>query len=462
MVAVCCKEYINLLWGVIMKRIITLLIFLCLAVMFPLQAFAADIEVYVDGHRLAFDSPPIIDNDRTLVPFRQIFEALGAEVSYDTATRTAVGVKDDLTIRLPIGKNIGYVNEKSVQLDVASKIVNGRTLVPLRFISENFGCTVDAQKISGRLVINITGSEQSGKDEDEQPIVELKRSLTEINVLDTDDEELFILELAVESGVNNSFTLKNPHRLVIDLEDTAWKDADIPQFKNDWVSAVRVAQNSATKTRVVLDLRQEVNYTLDQQKDKLIVTVKPKKAWKPDYNLIVLDAGHGGNDVGAIGASGKYEKNLVFDITQLAKAKLENQGIKVVMTRPGDQTRSLQERVDIANQTNAFAFVSIHANSALNSQAHGVEVYTKRGSDHTFARIVVNSIVAETGQYNRGDKEADFYVIKHTVMPAILIETGFISNPQEEEFLWNKANQEKMAQGIVNGILSFRNIMVGK
>ncbi|MEG6615940.1 N-acetylmuramoyl-L-alanine amidase family protein [Peptococcaceae bacterium 1198_IL3148] len=441
-----------------MKRSLTLLIFLgIIMLLLPVQAFAGNIDVYVDGNQLTFDSPPIIDNNRTLVPFRYIFEALGAEVSFDAATRTAIGTKDNLTIRLPINQNKGYINNEAVQLDVASQLIKGRTLVPLRFIGESMGCEVEAKNSASGMVINIT-SKTDNDHSSSDPIPVAARSLSDLEV--EADEEQFVLELEVEEGVNNSFTLSNPYRLVLDLENTAWQKADIPSFDCDFVAGIRVAQNQETKTRVVLDLNQPVTFHLDQQEDKLIVTVKPKHVWKPDYNVVVLDAGHGGGDVGAIGYSGAYEKNLVIDITQLVEKKLADKGFKVVMTRPGDQTRSLAERVEIANQTNAFAFVSIHANTAASRQATGLEVYTKRGSDHTFAKIMVDSILAQTGQNNRGDREADFYVIKNTVMPAILIETGFISNPQEEQFLWNKANQEKIAEGIVNGIINFRSKFV--
>jgi N-acetylmuramoyl-L-alanine amidase len=426
----------------------------------PLQAFAAgNIDVYVDGKQLSFDSPPIVDNNRTLVPFRYIFEALGAEVSYDAASQTAIGTKDNLTIRLPINESKGYINNNVVQLDVASKMIKNRTLVPLRFIGESLGCEVEAKNSANGMVINITSADTDNEDGEDSspgndPIPVASRSLSNLDVQTNDGQ--FMLELEVEEGKNNSFMLSNPYRMVIDLVDTAWQKADIPNFNGEFVSAIRVAQNQETITRVVLDLNQPVTANLDQQHDKLIITLKPKQVWKPDFNLVVLDAGHGGGDVGAIGYSGAYEKNLVIGITQLVKKGLEDQGFKVIMTRPEDQTRSLAERVEIANQTNAFAFVSIHANTAGSQQATGLEVYTKRGSDHTFAKIMVNSILTQTKQNNRGDKEADFYVIKNTVMPAILIETGFISNPQEEQFLWNETNQENIAQGIVNGIISFK------
>ena len=101
------------------------------------------IKVYVNDERVKFDQQPIIVNDRTLVPLRAIFEALGATVDWEDETSTVTSVKDDTTISLQIGDNIMYVNGKGKELDVPAQLVNDRTLVPVRAISEAFGCTVE-------------------------------------------------------------------------------------------------------------------------------------------------------------------------------------------------------------------------------------------------------------------------------------------------------------------------------
>lgn len=106
-------------------------------------AYAQDISVTIDGQGVQFDQPPIIDNDRTLVPMRAIFEALGAEVEWDGETRTVTSVKGETEIKLTIDSPDMYVGDKLVTLDVPAKIVNDRTLVPVRAISEAMACKVD-------------------------------------------------------------------------------------------------------------------------------------------------------------------------------------------------------------------------------------------------------------------------------------------------------------------------------
>ena len=116
---------------------------LAMMLLFALNVSAQEIKVNLNGNYIQFDQPPIIQDGRTLVPFRAIFEHLGAEVEWNNETRTAIGYTDDIRIELPIDKKTARVNGKNVELDVPAMIVNGRTLVPLRFISETMGLDVD-------------------------------------------------------------------------------------------------------------------------------------------------------------------------------------------------------------------------------------------------------------------------------------------------------------------------------
>jgi len=125
-----------------------------------LPAAAADasaVKVFVDGRQLTFDVPPMIENGRTLVPMRAIFEALGAEVYWDEPEQTVSAFKGDTGIAIQIGNLYANVNNSAIALDVPPKIVNGRTLVPLRFVSEALGCSVNWNG-AARTVIISTGT----------------------------------------------------------------------------------------------------------------------------------------------------------------------------------------------------------------------------------------------------------------------------------------------------------------
>ena len=125
------------------KTISTLLAMICLLSVIPITVFAKDIAVSIDGKHIVFDQQPVVENGRTLVPLRAIFEALGASVSWDENTQTVISQKGNTIISMTIGKPYFLKNLQSIQLDVPSKVLNGRTLVPVRAIAESFNCSVN-------------------------------------------------------------------------------------------------------------------------------------------------------------------------------------------------------------------------------------------------------------------------------------------------------------------------------
>jgi hypothetical protein len=122
----------------------------------------SQIPVYLDGERLYFDTPPTITNGRTLVPLRKIFEELGAEVAWDQETKTVTAVKGDRSVSVTIDNKSAVVNGKSVTLDVPATLVDSRTLVPLRFVSEALGASVDWDQETSTVTIDSHIASKSG------------------------------------------------------------------------------------------------------------------------------------------------------------------------------------------------------------------------------------------------------------------------------------------------------------
>jgi hypothetical protein len=115
------------------------------------------IKVKLNGNYLTFDQAPIAESGRTLVPLRAIFEAFGATVNWDQATQSVTAVKGDITIKLTLGSKTAYKNDTPITLDVPAKALNGRTLVPVRFISESFGATVEWDQANQTVIITYNG-----------------------------------------------------------------------------------------------------------------------------------------------------------------------------------------------------------------------------------------------------------------------------------------------------------------
>lgn len=173
---------------------------------------------------------------------------------------------------------------------------------------------------------------------------------------------------------------------------------------------------------------------------------------------VCLDAGHGGEEVGAV-LGKRYEKEDTLKVTKLVEKKLKKKNVKVIMTRKKDKDVSLQERCTIANQKKADLFVSIHRNSA--TVGNGIEIWCKGAKEEKDTKLADNILTGLTKnkiQQNRGIKygtiegeSSDYYVLKNTNMPSCLIELGFISNEKDNQLLDD--NLEEYAQAIADGIV---------
>lgn len=182
---------------------------------------------------------------------------------------------------------------------------------------------------------------------------------------------------------------------------------------------------------------------------------------------IVIDPGHGGSDSGAIGPSGLQEKQVTLPVSQYLKEMLEAKGAKVILTRSTDVDvygpnasgpDELQARVNVANYNNADAFISVHINSFVNPSVAGIATYYFDGS--TYSKRLASAIqdeIAEEPDFggSRGIQPANFYVLRHSTMPAVLVELGFISNPKEENLLKTAEVRKDFAKRILDGFATY-------
>lgn len=323
------------------------------------------------------------------------------------------------------------------------------------------------------------------------------------------------------------FTLKNPDRVVLDVGDVQLKSSlPAPESGDPVLAGIRTGKQGDSDLRIVLDLKAASNprtYLLkpyDQYGYRLVVDlhqavvavpVPPKDTPPPTIStelprktgpiIVAIDAGHGGEDPGAIGRRYKtHEKDVVLDIARELKRLIDNDpSLRAVMTRSGDYYVPLGKRIKLAKQMDAELFVSIHADSLPRSKARGSSVYalSQRGASSAQARLLANQEnnadliggvdLAETDDTLRkvlvdmlqtgtisssirfGEDMlrelksagpihiqevglAGFAVLKSARFPSILVETTFISHPGEERKLRSRSYRKKMARAIYNGI----------
>lgn len=188
---------------------------------------------------------------------------------------------------------------------------------------------------------------------------------------------------------------------------------------------------------------------------------------------VVIDPGHGGFDPGAVGPGGTREKDVTLAVSKLLATYLSPiLNVKLLRTEDrsfGDTvTADLRGRVAMAEQFGADVYLSIHCNSAASPSARGTEVYTTpgRGKADQLAEAIIQAwnkefpemVIRKDLRDGDSDKEANFYVLRKTSMPAVLVEMGFISNPQEEKLLRDAAWQERAARAIARGTASYLNL----
>lgn len=325
---------------------------------------------------------------------------------------------------------------------------------------------------------------------------------------------------------HNIFSLEKPDRIVIDLKNTATSAAlSAVNFKDSPIKGIRVGLQKGGALRVVLDahsslkpkshlLKPNMKYghrlvvdLFDEKKAKL----KPKKTVKSVARskghrevIVAIDAGHGGEDPGAVGPGGIYEKNVNLAIALKLRDLINaEKGMRAVMTRDGDYYVKLKRRREIARDIyRADLFISLHADAWKDHRARGASVWvlSQRGATKALNRYLENlekesdsiggvdlndkddvvksvlvdlamegtlehsfeasnSVLKELKQVARMHKkyveQAGFVVLKSPDMPSMLVELGFISNPHEESLLSNRSHQKKIARALVKGVKKY-------
>lgn len=293
-------------------------------------------------------------------------------------------------------------------------------------------------------------------------------------VSDTDNKEpnAAIQVLAERNITYKSFRLHSPERYIIDLDKPADLDeATVSLFQdNALCRSVRIGMMDKKTCRLVFDLASDSVQVQEKTfaEDGTVLTLKifnqaPSAMTKSNSNLplegvsLVLDAGHGGSEPGAIRGEAR-EKEMTLAIINQLKKRLEASGAFITMTRSDDTFVSLEDRVKITNLVMPKAFISVHINSLEGtSDIKGVETYFQTEQSRPLAEAVHTCLYTSLGVPNRGVRKARFYVINHTTVPAILAEVGYISNKDEREKLISSDYQGKIADALAQGVILYVN-----
>ncbi|MBQ7901406.1 MAG: N-acetylmuramoyl-L-alanine amidase [Clostridia bacterium] len=482
-----------------MKKTLFVFAFIFTFIISLITSFAASgIKLYINGSEIKCDVAPAIVNGRTLVPARVVFENLNADVSWLASSRQVVITSGGTVIVFKIDSKTATVNNEQITMDCAPIIVQDRTMVPIRFVSEKLGYKVQWDDSAKKVSIDA-------------PETETNCNILSVSVKENTDSSQ--VQIALSTGAQPKvMTLKEPFRICLDFEGAQLDVSDSKQNPdNGYITQVRWAMHDEY-TRIVIECPGEQPYKISGEGTSAIIVtvgdknsaVKPQQpdadstpdvvtppAQSPDTeqeqqpvqkveltNIVVIDAGHGGKDVGAVGKDEEgnmltdengnpllTEKELNLYIAQKIRDNLVSAGIKVVMTRDDDtyegtENENLLARANLANNVNASLFLSVHNNSAVSPKATGTEVcYTPNSSgaygvtSMEFAQNILTPLVNATGLTNRGlSSRPNLAVLKYTKMPAVLIECGFVTCETDRAVLMNKSKLDEIAKAVANGI----------
>ncbi|WP_417531213.1 N-acetylmuramoyl-L-alanine amidase [Marinobacter lipolyticus] len=353
------------------------------------------------------------------------------------------------------------------------------------------------------------------------------KDVESVRIWPAPDHTRLVLDIAGKVE-HNVFSLSGPSRLVIDMKDVTLKaDFSALDLSGSPIQRIRSAPRNGNDLRVVLDLKSEIkprSFQLEpnqQYGHRLVVDLidegglKVQKPAKPTVTdnangkrdvIVVIDAGHGGEDPGAIGPRGTREKDVVLSMAKTLQRIIDGKpGFTAKLTRTGDYYIDLRSRTLLARKHNADLFVSVHADAFRTPQPRGASVFalSKRGATSESARWLAqsenrsdliggaggvslngrdemlagvlldlsmtasinsslgigSSILGKLGNvtklHKRGVEQAAFVVLKSPDIPSLLVEAGFISNPQEERNLSSSSYQRKLANAVFDGIYDY-------
>ena len=526
---------------------------------------AGEIALKVNGANVEnLPMHPVIIDDYTMVPAREVFEAMGSKVIWHDDTCRVEIVDNGISVFVKIGDRNTIVDGKTVPIDepqplpmLIGKGPDGlKTMVPVRFVAEKLGFLVEwdnktrtvsiTRKEASEIIGGITNGETvlpetneifgavTGKTDSKYDYIYIaakkgvspkisRYTAPERVVLDFPGVKFSAQSGGVNIGGNCVDTVRYSNhdshaRLVLDVSDDAqimilsdengiliraekspnkqivydgfaqrvyfdknyagngkkisngysvtFSNIKMENQKiliNDGVIYEIIISNSASGCTVSVDGSNKLTYTAEKGFYKGDVVVEEEKpvinvSGKP---LVVIDAGHGGEDPGAVSydGSGKIvarESHINLAIALMVGEKLKNNGVEVIYTRDKDKYISLQERSDLANSVECDMFVSIHCNSIENPEINGTQVYYHPSSEtgtylaeNIYKNILNNTPLAPKETQNG----SHLFVIRTTASPAVLVETAFISNQSDRNYLQVKANQEKIAEAIFQGIM---------
>lgn len=209
------------------------------------------------------------------------------------------------------------------------------------------------------------------------------------------------------------------------------------------------------KDSVIMDDKKDFKITYENEELDITVDNKGIDKTKETF-LVVIDPGHGGIDVGATSVSGLYERDFTFSLSKKVNEVLEKEERIQIYIING--YIDYKDRPSFANELNADLYISIHGNIFETPDVSGTESYYYNNESKILAEVIHNHVVSTTGFNDRGVKKEELFVVRDTEMPSVLLEVGYLTNPKEEQLMFDDGFQYLIAESICDGIKKYLEI----
>jgi len=448
------------------------------------------VALYVDGEERDWSAKTI---DGAAYLSLGTVAALGGTAKADQDGKTYTVTSGRKEVRFTIGEKQRFVDGAPVTGDTTARSVGGEVFVPASWMADTLGLKLVKDRFTDSVYIFRlqAGAKPSAaapaQPASEKPAVPAAPSVpakpeapaptapSGAPVTVTDAQPTFAglalegdaLHIVATGEVTPKvFVLKSPDRIVVDLPNaTMERAADgsasgalAVDGNHPYIAGVRYSlfATEPSTVRIVVDLKAPKPYSLRSAPDGAGAVLYFTEAQPV---RVMIDAGHGGNDPGAISLTGKYEKDLTLSVARKVLERLEGEKlIEPLAIREDDTYLSPAERAKVANEAGADLFISIHANTASSATVKGTETYYWRDDSLAFAKDIHKSLVQAVGSADRKVKQERFVVVRETTMPAVLLELGFLTNADDEAKLYNEDMQNRIADAIVASIKSYYHI----
>ncbi len=486
-----------------MNRVLKIISVILFILLLSVVSYGSEISVQLSGSIEKIES--YVDGRLTYFSLSDLASILGEHISWEQVGLSAKYVSDEYTMTFFMDSPYIKINDSIKNLIYPAQFEKGNLFLPIKTFLPIFDL-IHPDRVTwdqDRKLIRIDSEFYNVTDLAFAP--KANGLLIELFVNEPKEYEIYITEgnwlnISILGGKVN-------RRQVLSRMDRKYlRDINVVQFEQSAQVSVRMRQNIIKYTdrfqsnpgRVQISL---IDPSVSVVSDRNHVDIGPDNS----INKIIIDAGHGGSDYGAIGLNGSHEKKVVLDIAQrLAKLIRKDKIFEVVMTRDKDKAVSLEQRTKIANESNGDLFVSIHSNASLNKSARGFQIFylapawndearasaqlenasflaeisSGGDNDENDLTFILSDMIQTEFQVEsadlaaiidkefrkklknktkaRGLDQAGFYVLNGVYMPSILVESAFLTNKADEKLLNKKSFRQDLAEAIYEGIKRFK------